>query len=98
MPVCKKSERVSARIPANVYETLTQAAEFTGATLNQFLVQSALEKAEAIIEKERIISMSMRSASVFLDAVENPPKPNRRLKSAVKSYKKSFPDAKNRNA
>ncbi len=98
MPVCKKSERVSARIPANVYDTLTRAAEFTGATLNQFLVQSAFERAEAIIEKEQAISMSTRSASVFFDAIENPPKPNRKLKSAVKSYKKSYSNAKNRNA
>ena len=29
---------------------LAQAAELTGSTLNQFLVQSALEKAEKVIE------------------------------------------------
>ena len=44
MTISKQTERVSARVPAQVYQTLTQAAEISGATLNQFLVQSALEK------------------------------------------------------
>jgi len=49
MTIPKQTERVSARVPAQVYQTLTQAAEISGATLNQFLVQSALEKAKIII-------------------------------------------------
>lgn len=44
MTIPKQTERVSARVPVQVYQTLTQAAEISGATLNQFLVQSALEK------------------------------------------------------
>jgi uncharacterized protein (DUF1778 family) len=38
------------------------AADLTGATLNQFLVQSALEKAESIIEKDKIIYLSNKDA------------------------------------
>jgi uncharacterized protein (DUF1778 family) len=51
-------------------------------------VQSAYEKAQDIIEKERFIKMTVRSASVFFDALEQPPPPNKRLRSAVKFYKK----------
>ncbi len=97
MAALKKTERVSARISTPIYETLSQAAELTGATLNQFLVQSALEKAQAVIEHEQIINMTIRDASVFFEAIENPPAPNNKLKDAMKKYRKSFSDAENRS-
>ena len=34
-----KQDRIGARVPRDVYETLCRAAELTGATVNQFLVQ-----------------------------------------------------------
>ncbi len=77
----------SARVSAKVYDALAQAAELTGATLNQFLVQSAYEKAQEVLEKERFIKLTARSASVFFDALEQPP-PNKKLRSAVKSYRR----------
>ena len=97
MPVSKEiertHERVTARVPGHVYDMLTQAAELEGATLNQFLIQSALEKAQAVIEKEHLIHISMKSAKTFFDAIENPPAPHARLIAAMKAYKNSFPDA-----
>ncbi len=94
----KKTERVSARVSAPVYETLSQAARLTGATLNQFIVQSALGKAQAVIEQEQVINMTMRDASAFFEAIENPPAPNNKLKVAMKKYRESFFDAENRSS
>ena len=37
------------RIPIAVYERVVEAAQAVGAPLNQFLVQSALEKANQIL-------------------------------------------------
>ena len=90
-----KSERVSARVPSHVYTMLTEAAELSGATLNQFLVQSAFEKAQLIIEQERVISMTQQSASIFFNALEKPPAPGKKLKKAVKAYKRLKANAKN---
>ena len=89
-----KSERVSARVTVHIYNMLAQAAELSGATMNQFLVQSALEKAQAVIEKERVINMTIKSSSVFFKAMDKPPAPSRKLKTAVKSYKKRLSHAK----
>jgi len=93
MIVSKEKERISARVPKHAYQILTHAAEISGATLNQFLLQAALEKAQIIIEKNRTINLSARSAKVFFDAIENPPKPTGKLKKAMKIYKESFSDA-----
>ncbi len=90
MPLEKMDERVSAQIPAHVFDTISQAADITGATLNQFLVQAALEKANAVIEKESTIKLSLASATAFFDAIENPPAPNRSLIDAVRRYKEKM--------
>lgn len=80
------TQRVSARVTPKVYETLSRAAELKGATLNQFIVQSAYEKAREVIEKESVIIMTERSASAFFDALDHPPKPNIRLRKSAKRY------------
>lgn len=84
-----KQDRIGARVPHDVYETLCRAAELSGATVNQFLVQSALKEAQAVIEREEIIRLSSRDWNWLLDLVDNPPKPNPRLKAAMKRYQKA---------
>jgi uncharacterized protein (DUF1778 family) len=78
--------RLTARVPLQVQETLELAAAMVGATVNQFMVQSALREAERIIEQERVIRLSARDAEVFIQALENPPSPNAKLKAALQSH------------
>jgi len=85
-----KTARVSARVTPNVFDTLTEASEIIGATLNQFLVQAALEKAQTIIEHENKIKLSRKSADHLFEIIENPPKVNQKLKKAIKQYKKDL--------
>ena len=87
-----KQDRIGARVPREVYETLCRAAELTGATVNQFLVQSALKEAQAVIEREEIIRLSPRDWNWLLELIENPPKPNTKLKSAMKRYQRAKRD------
>ena len=87
-----KQDRIGARVPRDVYETLCRAAELTGATVNQFLVQSALKEAQAVIEREEIIRLSPRDWNWLLELIENPPKPNTKLKSAMKRYQRAKRD------
>ena len=84
-----KQNRTGARVPYDVYETLCRAAGLTGATVNQFLVQSALKEAQSVIEHEQTIRLSRRDCERLLNLLENPPKPNARLKAAVKHYQKA---------
>lgn len=89
-----KQDRIGARVPHEVYETLCRAAELTGATVNQFLVQSALKEAQAVIEREEVIRLSPRDWNWLLDLMENPPQPNAKLQAAMKHYR----DAKQNDA
>lgn len=81
-------ERIPARMPTAVYDRIVEAAQTVGATLNQFLVQSALEKADEILERERVITLSSKAARTVFDLMENPPEPNERLKKAMRRREK----------
>ncbi len=85
--ITAKNERITARVSEQVKDTLTIAADLVGATLNQFLIQSALEKAENIIEKDKMIRLSNKDAQVFFNALDNPPETNIKLKNAFENYK-----------
>ena len=87
-----KQDRIGARVPHEVYETVCRAADLTGATVNQFLVQAALKEAQEVIERQEVIRLSPREWSWLLNLMENPPKPNAKLKAALKRYQKAKRD------
>lgn len=86
----KKNERITARIPENVKQTLEQAAILSGATLNQFVVQAALKEAQQILANERVISLSEKDAAQIFSLWENPPSPNEKLKAAAGKHQAFF--------
>jgi uncharacterized protein (DUF1778 family) len=78
-------KRITARVRDDVRDTLEQAAELLGATVNQFVVQSAYMEAQRVIERESVIRLSQKDARKILSLLDKPPKPNKRLKEAVKN-------------
>lgn len=81
--------RITARVSDGVRNTLEQAAELLGSTVNQFVVQTAYQEAQRVIERESVIRLSQEDARKVLSLLENPPKPNERLKDAVKASRAS---------
>jgi uncharacterized protein (DUF1778 family) len=79
-------KRITARVSDNVRVTLEQAAELLGATVNQFVVQTAYQEAQRVIERESVIRLSQKDARKVLALLDHPPKPNKRLKDAVKQF------------
>lgn len=79
--------RITARVSAPLAAKLQEAANLSGATLNQFLVQAALKEADRIIEQERVIRFTSEDAALFIDMLDNPRPPNAALKKAYERYK-----------
>lgn len=79
--------RITARVSDSIRTTLEQAAELSGATVNQFVVQTAYLEAQRLIERETLIRLSQKDAQKILSLLDAPPAPNKRLKQAVKAYK-----------
>lgn len=82
-------KRITARVSGNVRQTLEQAAELLGATVNQFVVQTAYVEAQRVIERESLIRLSQKDARKVLSLLDHPPKPNKRLKDAVKAHREA---------
>jgi len=90
MPLTEK--RFQTRMPYHVHDKLVHASELSGATLNRFIIQSALEKAQSIIEQERVLNLTEKDAEVFFEAIANPPQPSKELVKAARTYKREFLD------
>ena len=82
-------KRITARVSKNVRATLEQAAELLGSTVNQFVVQTAYQEAQRILERESVIRLSQRDARKVLALLDSPPKANKSLKDAVETFKGS---------
>lgn len=84
-----KSARFEARITEDQKAIFLRAAALGGhRTLTEFVIESAQEKANAIIRDHDILSLSAKDKRLFVDALLNPPVPNAKLKQAAKRYKK----------
>ena len=82
--------RVTARLPASVKDTLQKAADLTGATLNQFIIQAAVKEAQKVINTEQVIHLSLQDADRIFSLIENPPTPNNHLKEAIQRHQAFF--------
>ena len=79
-------DRVTARIPHANRLIIERAAAVYGATINQFIVQSALDRAGEILQREELLRLSERDSKTFLDALENPPPPSAALVDALEAH------------
>ena len=77
------NDRITARVPKSTRSIIERAAAIYGATINQFIVQAAVERANEVLQNMETIKLSTRDAKIFLDALANPPQPNEHLLDAV---------------
>lgn len=85
-------KRLTTRVTDHVQERLQVAADLVGATLNQFVVQAALEKADKVIESESTMVLTRRESLRLLEMVENPPPRNERFLEAQARYQRTKND------
>lgn len=85
----RKETRLVARTSTEVQEIIQRAADYSGATLSQFLIESAMEKARNVIERTETLHLSMAGADALFAALENPPKANNKLLKAAQHYKET---------
>ena len=95
--VDRSKPRLVARTSAEVQEIIQRAADYSGTTLSQFIVESSVERARAIIERTHSLKLTMAGSEALFDALENPPKANNQLLEAAKRYKEHVNVNRRRN-
>ncbi|MDB5555870.1 MAG: hypothetical protein JWL86_5854 [Rhizobium sp.] len=80
-----ESNRYAMRIAPKEKARLMRAASLEQTDLKDFILRSALQAAEAVIDRAEHIALSERDTRLWLDLLDNPPKPNARLIAAAKA-------------
>ncbi|MSQ71756.1 MAG: DUF1778 domain-containing protein [Betaproteobacteria bacterium] len=82
-----KRDRLHLRLDTASRHKLEQAAQYLNKTTSEFVLTQAVIAAEKVIEVYgHTIALSEAEWSLFCRAVDNPPKPNSKLKQAVRRY------------
>jgi uncharacterized protein (DUF1778 family) len=79
-----QSERMAQRIRPEEKRIIMRAAAMRNMDLSQFVVESSIEAAKAVIEAEERFQLSERDSLRVLELLDNPPPPNPRLVAAMR--------------
>ena len=85
--VTPKEARLVARTSVDMQELIKYAADLSGSTISQFLIEAAAAKAESVIERARTVTLTLEGANNVFDALEKPPAPNKALLDAADRFK-----------
>jgi uncharacterized protein (DUF1778 family) len=84
-----KRERLEVRVPKKLKLLIQHAAAIQGRSLSDFLITTVEKAASDVIRENQVIQLSVQDSQAFAMALLNPPKPNKKLKSAYTSYKEA---------
>jgi uncharacterized protein (DUF1778 family) len=87
-PARLRAERLEARVSAEKKAMLQHAAELSGRTLSEFVVESAQAAAALVIQEHENIRLSQAEQIAFVTALLNPAAPNERLSKAAANYRR----------
>jgi uncharacterized protein (DUF1778 family) len=78
-----KTERFNMRIPPSQKAMIARAAALTNRDMTDFILDRAVAGARAVIEAAESETVSARDFARITELLENPPKPNDRLRAAI---------------
>lgn len=79
--------RITARVDEATQELLGYATALAGiSSINAFVLNAAIEKANALIEREQIMKLNAKATKSVLASLDNPPEPNVALKALFKQF------------
>ena len=89
-----KSARLEVRTQPSVKDAISRAAMLNGVDVSSFVVNAAYNAAQSTISAHKVTVLESKAdKKAFFDALENPPKPTKRLTKAFALRKKLIADA-----
>lgn len=78
--------RLDIRISNSDKNLLASAAEFSGLSVSAFVLKAAREQAQSVSRQAARLALSQRDFKRILEALDQPPALNRRLKRALDQH------------
>jgi uncharacterized protein (DUF1778 family) len=86
-----EQSRFDTRLPKEQKDYFEYAASIGGfRTLTEFIIYSAQQQANSIVEKQKNILATKQDQEIFFNALLNPREPSETLKNAFKNYNKKL--------
>jgi uncharacterized protein (DUF1778 family) len=83
----RKLERLEARLTREQKRTIERAARIRGTSITDFVLSSVQRAAADTIESFERLRLRDRARDVFVNALLNPPAPDRAARAAAQRYK-----------
>lgn len=83
-----RQARIEARVSPKQKRLFERAAAIEGVTLTDFVISSMQRAATSAVQEHTRIELSERNQRAFVEAIKNPPEPNKALRNAAKAYAK----------
>ena len=84
----QRPDRINLRLSPQAKRRLERAAAFSEKTLTDFVVDVALQKADTILEKQDIITLTREEWERFHTLLLDPPRPNERFRRAAAEHRR----------
>ena len=78
-----RTQRLEARISAELKDLYTTAASLQGQTLTDFVVSTVTDAARRVVRDHEVLALSKRDQQAFAAALLAPPPPTSKLSAAV---------------
>jgi uncharacterized protein (DUF1778 family) len=82
----QRPDRINLRLGRDAKRKLERAAAYSDKTLTDFVIDVALQRADAIVRENEAITLTHAEWARFQDLLLNPPEPNKRLKKALAEH------------
>jgi len=82
----ERPDRINLRLSRDAKRKLERAAAYSDKTLTDFVIGVALQKADAIVRKHEVITLTTNEWDRFRALLLNPPELNKRFKRAFAEH------------
>jgi len=87
-----RQERINLRLKGSAKRSLERAASLEGKTVSQFVLTSALARAEKAIHEHTVMRLNAQDTEAFFDALSQPVRFNSKLVAAMAEHDRRVVD------
>jgi uncharacterized protein (DUF1778 family) len=86
MATTTQNQRLDVRLRNEQKKLIEQAAGYLGQSISAFTTATLVREAQEVVERFGTVRLTDRDRDIFLDLLDNPPKPNAKLRKAARQH------------
>lgn len=84
MAIAIKEKRIEFRVPDEAKKTIEDAAKLSNISVSSYILSVVLKQAKLDLEQNEIITLNNKERDSLMNALAEPPKPNKALRELFK--------------